>query len=771
MTKRSVGVLSLSVLIGSLLLLTACGGGAIASNGSGDNGGGGGGVSGPSITTTSLPAGTVGAAYSAALQATGGKAPYSWALKSGSLPTGLKLNSSGSITGTPQSAQTAGPLVFAVTDANKKSASSGNLNLKVNPEAGPVVVTTSLPAGSVGAAYATNLQASGGTAPYVWSIESGSLPAGLSLSASGAISGTPTASGDFGSLVFAVTDAYKSIGDSRNLNLHVDPARVPTVVTSALPSGKVGTAYSFNLQATGGSGSYTWSIRVGSLPTGLSLNSATGAISGNPTTPMIVSPIVFEVHDADTATANSNNLLLQIYDAKGCSAGTEANLGSQPYAFLIKGFDPTGPVSMIGSFTPNAAGGITGGEEDVNNSAGVQSALTINPVGSSYTLGADNNGCLTLLNSAGTATTFRYALAGAKSGAFTTGRIIEFDDNNGSGTIGSGILRLQDTSSFSTGLNGMYAYLFSGNSSTGRFGAAGSFVASGGNFSDVAVDYDNAGATGNNLTGGNGSFSTADASGRGAASFAASGYSMDTVYYMVSANEVLFASSDSLAISAVAGGEALATVGPFSTANLANNYVAHGVGLSVDGPVATITTASFDGALNISGGLLTQDRGGAVSAWMVHGTYSVDASTGRVSFTGNFVVPVGYLVTNYSGVSAFLMGQDAPASSGVLEPQTAMVPANGLYSFGTEEVVDYMSSTRVGTVNLSSSSFTGTTNLGNSAIPFLVMDKPVPSTQFSFSNGLGTFGPNTDAVATASAVYYIDESNGNAHPSVTVVIK
>jgi hypothetical protein len=439
----------------------------------------------------------------------------------------------------------------------------------------------------------------------------------------------------------------------------------------------------------------------------------------------------------------------------------------------LKGFDSNGPVLMLGNFTPNGVGGVTGGSEDVNNSAGLQSALTINPSGSSYTLGADNVGCLTLLNSNGTATTFRYALANANnSGLFTKGLMIEFDDSNGSGTSASGIMRLQDTSSFSTGLSGMYAFLFSGNSSApGRFAAAGSFTASGGNIANLALDYDNAGAIGTNLTGGNGAFSTADGSGRGTASFAATGYALNTIYYMVNSTEALFATSDPLAISPVAAGEALATVGPFSTGNLSHNYIGHGMGLSLDGPVAAITAASFDGSVNINGGMLIQDRGGALSTWVVHGAYTVDSATGRAFFTGNFITPVGYLVTGHAGVSAFLLGQDFPATSGVLEPLTALTPATGAYSFGTEEVADRMSNTRVGTVSVQLGSFTGTANTRNSTVPFLVMDKPIPSSAYSFSNAMGMFGPFTDAVTTGSAIYYIDESNNDAHPSVTAVIK
>src|SRR5580698_1642619 len=98
MTNRGVSLLSLSCLFLLMLQLTACGGAAFTSTGTP---GGGGGVFAPSVTTTSLPAGTTGAAYSANLLATGGKQPYSWSLKSGSLPAGLSLTKAGAISGAP----------------------------------------------------------------------------------------------------------------------------------------------------------------------------------------------------------------------------------------------------------------------------------------------------------------------------------------------------------------------------------------------------------------------------------------------------------------------------------------------------------------------------------------------------------------------------------------------------------------------------------------------------------------------------------------------
>ena len=144
----------------------------------------------PTITTSSLPAGTVGTAYSQSLSASGGTTPYSWSVTSGSLPAGLSLGSGGTISGTPTSAGTS---TFTVQVSGGGTATK-SLSITVNP-ASLQVTTSSLPAGTVGTAYSQSLSASGGTTPYSWSVTSGSLPAGLSLGSGGTISGTPTSAG------------------------------------------------------------------------------------------------------------------------------------------------------------------------------------------------------------------------------------------------------------------------------------------------------------------------------------------------------------------------------------------------------------------------------------------------------------------------------------------------------------------------------------------------------------------------------------------------
>jgi len=140
------------------------------------------------------------------------------------------------------------------------------------------ITTTSLADGERGSAYSQTLEATGGTAGYVWSLAGGSLPAGLSLSTSGVISGIPTQAGTNN-----FTVQVESGGATATKELSITVVNPPVeVTTTALGSGFLGIAYYETLGATGGTGAYVWSLAGGSLPAGLIL-STSGIISGMPT--------------------------------------------------------------------------------------------------------------------------------------------------------------------------------------------------------------------------------------------------------------------------------------------------------------------------------------------------------------------------------------------------------------------------------------------------------------------------------------------------------
>jgi Putative Ig domain len=264
-----------------------------------------------SPTTTTLPTGTVGKAYKAVLAASGGSAPYNWSGGT-ALPAGLSLASDGTLSGTPVSAGT-GQFIASVTDSSSPAQTvSPTFQLSVTAPIAPLIVaTSSLPSGQFGSSYSVVLSSSGGTTPYTWTATS-ALPAGLTLSSNGTLSGTPSASGNF-SVGVQVKDASPTQQTATaTLALSVTQNATPklAISTVSLPGGTTGVGYSATLSATGGSPSYSWSGT--GLPPGLTLSS-TGTISGSPT------------------SAGTFDVALSVKDSTGLSATQSLSLGiAQP---------------------------------------------------------------------------------------------------------------------------------------------------------------------------------------------------------------------------------------------------------------------------------------------------------------------------------------------------------------------------------------------------------------------------------------------------------
>src|SRR5262249_43820580 len=166
------------------------------------------------------------------------------------------------------------------------------------------------PAGQVGVAYSTTLAATGGTAPFTWTVTAGTLPNGLLLNAAtGAITGTPTVAVSNLSLTLQGDDSGAP-AQLKGVTLSVTTASATLVITTrSLPAGQVGVAYSTTLAATGGTAPFTWTVITGTLPNGLLLNAATGAISGTPTVAVSNLSLTFQVKDSG-APAQTNSVTL-----------------------------------------------------------------------------------------------------------------------------------------------------------------------------------------------------------------------------------------------------------------------------------------------------------------------------------------------------------------------------------------------------------------------------------------------------------------------------
>ncbi|HXI43018.1 MAG TPA: putative Ig domain-containing protein, partial [Bryobacteraceae bacterium] len=249
-----------------------------------------------------LASGEVGASYSQPLSASGGSGSNTWTVVSGVLPGGLNLvstSTNATISGTPTAS---GPFNFSIKVTDNLGGSDTQ-SFSINIVAGPTINTApTLPSGTVGVSYSpVTLGATGGTAPYSWSITVGAPPAGLTLGGStGIISGTPTSGGTV-SFTVQVSDA-KSVTSTKQFTITI--ANGLTIATApTLPGGSVGTAYSQTLTAVGGTSPYTWIVTTGALPPGLSLNPATGAITGNPSSTGIFN---FTVQVTDSASVKAS---------------------------------------------------------------------------------------------------------------------------------------------------------------------------------------------------------------------------------------------------------------------------------------------------------------------------------------------------------------------------------------------------------------------------------------------------------------------------------
>jgi hypothetical protein len=265
------------------------------------------------------PVGTVGSPYSFAFTGAGGcgpALPYQYSLIGGSLPPGLTLASSGQVSGTPTNA---GGWSFWVnlSDQNPPSASwcvpadaQREFTITINgagspapgPGPGPApapvlsITTSSLPMATVGATYSTTLSASGGSGTKTWTVTAGSLPAGLSLSANGVVSGTPTAQG---TASFTANVSAGGASSQRQFSLGV--AAGLEIAAPATTVAEVAVPLTIELNATGGSAPYRWELTQGSLPTHVGFigdqgNGSTALIKGVPATSGSF-PLTFRVTD------------------------------------------------------------------------------------------------------------------------------------------------------------------------------------------------------------------------------------------------------------------------------------------------------------------------------------------------------------------------------------------------------------------------------------------------------------------------------------------
>jgi large repetitive protein len=244
------------------------------------------------------PAAQVGQPYSLQLRALAGCDIYRWEITNGGLPAGLSLSSSGAISGTPTASGQTTPWITVHDLLPSEGGNSwcggdnhSERQFVFSASPGLSIQNQSVPGGTIGQSYSVTFTAlsltntnpvQGSPASATWSIQSGSLPAGVTLSSAGVLSGTPTTEGSYTFVVRAVGGGGASDTETETLTVR-QPLTVSTPLNARAQASKseVGVPFTATLTAAGGSGTYTWAVTSGTLPSGVTLD-PNGTVSGTP---------------------------------------------------------------------------------------------------------------------------------------------------------------------------------------------------------------------------------------------------------------------------------------------------------------------------------------------------------------------------------------------------------------------------------------------------------------------------------------------------------
>lgn len=255
------------------------------------------------LPTRALPGAVETVPYVHTFSAEGGLPPYSYTLDASGFPPELSLSPSGTLSGTPARTGTFGLEVRVRDEAAEEIATPFSLEIRPLLRIGS---PTHLSDALLNQGYSESLYSTGGTDPtFTWALASGStLPAGLTLSANGLLSGTPTQAETNHRFTAVVTDSGSPPQTvAKELQLTVRPlVLMLTLLTPEVAEGRLETVYRQDLKTAGGTGTLTWSLLSGALPTGVSLDLGGGYLSG---TPKVSGRFDFTVKVTDSAAQSA----------------------------------------------------------------------------------------------------------------------------------------------------------------------------------------------------------------------------------------------------------------------------------------------------------------------------------------------------------------------------------------------------------------------------------------------------------------------------------
>jgi hypothetical protein len=728
----------------------------------------------PTFTTLTVPNGTNGTAYDEALVVTGGVSPLHFTVVSGSLPTGLSLTNSGTIQGTPPGSNTNNTFTVQVADSGSPAVTATQqFTIGIGPPPALGIQTGQLAAGQVGSPYNAVVTPYGGITPYTWSVvvNGGLLPTNLLLNpASGQITGIPTVPGTSTFSVQVIDSAIPPQKAIVALSITIAPPPPLAITTTALPNGLTATGYGFNLQTTGGLAPITWTMTSGQLPSGLSLNPTSGAITGSPVR-LETSTFTVRATDSESPQQSVSKTFSITITSNTTTTQDEIQLNGS-YVFMFEGFSSVGPTIIAGEFTSSGTGTISSGTEDINYPQAQKFASGVTFTGT-YTLDPNGRGSMILTitdNGATSLVTWLFAM-----NSDGTARFVESD---ATGLRGSGILKPQASTSMSTAtLAGGYAFGMAGYDGVfKRVAVAGSVQMDGtGTISTGDLDANDFGTVVGHpgLTG----TYTLTSNGRGTMNvFLGGQFYQNYVLWVVSPTDFYVIPADTLRPTAppaipaptfITYGEALLQQPSGSTSSFddsALNGTGVATGTGVDNGSATIfaglLTGNGSGTLSFS---YDQNDAGKITSTATTptaGTYAIQTD-GRVTIANaGILLGTAYLAGTNNG---FFIGNDSAANLSRLEPQTTPLTSftnasvSGSYVISTEFPGDTKSPNVEGTFSADGAgniSASGTIGIVNPADTSTTVDN-MSATYSIGPNGRGTLAVTTPKGIPASFVLYV----------------